>query len=1160
MASLRAAAGAAARAAGWTRGFPARGALAAAWRAALPAAPHPPRRWAASGPTPAPHNGPSKPGPQSATASTAGCGTPAAAGAQLPAQGAAASLGQGGGSASPPSHAAAGTRPSPSAGAASAAGASTTVSGAGCAGASTLRASAAAAGAAAPTCRSRPHPGTHGSAAEPTPSSPSASSSTPTPSSPPASSSSSSPPSARTDSDPIGQALAAAAARRQRLAAALAGGAVRVVIECGLAGAYTGDAELRSLAKQVQTAVRHNRSAERPVCLTVTSWTGPLAAFADERMGACGWDLDRREQPVHELFPPSRLVVLSPDADTPLTALDEGAVYVVGGVVDRSVRKGVTAGYAAHHGLEARRLPTQELAEQLGLGRGAAKRPVLNIDDVVLALLRLRDSGGDWLGALDAAIPQRKRAAAAAAAVAAGVARRAAREAARRAREEAGAGAPGMKAGAGGVEGVEGAQEQGHMGKKQHQKDRLFLTTKEWKEEWGGHKGARSGAPFKRLPFHCCAIHFTPFEDPACTDDGTVYDITAIVPYIMKYKRHPVSGEPLALKDITRLNFAKNGDGEFVCPVMGKVFTEHTHIVALKPTGNVYCWEAVEELCVKPKNWRDLLTDEPFTRKDIIHIQDPLNLSGRAIENFDHVKKSLILDEDEEAAAAAASCLRNVTEDMKRALGALQSDDAKAAFASGGGGKRAEAARLLAEAKLKAGGAAGGSAAAAAAERQGGSGPASTSAAASGPSGPPGAAGGGGGGGGGGGDWRLRAPERNDEAPSFKPGAMTWDTEDRTAAAGAAGAGAAGGKGKGKQGGKPAGATPPPSTDEANGGKPSPAEWYEAQGHVKYIESATTTGAASRSFTSTAWAPTAKNERARTRLQRVPAKKGYVRLHTNLGDLNVEVDCDLAPRTAENFLALCSMGYYTGTTFHRSIKNFMIQGGDPTGTGKGGESIYGPTFKDELDSRLVHAGRGVLSMANSGPNTNGSQFFITYKSCRHLDFKHSVFGRVVGGLEVLAAMEKTPVDPDDRPTSPITITGATVFTNPFFELEEEEAKKEAAERRKREKEEAAASDPLANKVGSWYSQPSSALAEEGGARPAPAAGRGGVGKYIGALAARAAAAAAPAGDQAQEAGGKGAGEGRGGAGGDAGAGAGAKGEPPVKKAKVGGGFGNFDSW
>lgn len=96
-------------------------------------------------------------------------------------------------------------------------------------------------------------------------------------------------------------------------------------------------------------------------------------------------------------------------------------------------------------------------------------------------------------------------------------------------------------------------------------------------------------------------------------------------------------------------------------------------------------------------------------------------------------------------------------------------------------------------------------------------------------------------------------------------------------------------------------------------------------------------------------------------------------------------------------------------------RNFMIQGGDPTGTGRGGESIWGKPFKDELNSKLVHSGRGVVSMANSGPHTNGSQFFILYKSAKHLNFKHTVFGMVVGGLTTLSAMEKVPVDDDDRP-------------------------------------------------------------------------------------------------------------------------------------------------
>ncbi|KAJ0083260.1 hypothetical protein Patl1_29974 [Pistacia atlantica] len=93
---------------------------------------------------------------------------------------------------------------------------------------------------------------------------------------------------------------------------------------------------------------------------------------------------------------------------------------------------------------------------------------------------------------------------------------------------------------------------------------------------------------------------------------------------------------------------------------------------------------------------------------------------------------------------------------------------------------------------------------------------------------------------------------------------------------------------------------------------------------------------------------------------------------------------------------------------------FMIQGGDPTGTGKGGEFIWGKSFKDEVNSKLLQTGRGVVSMANSGPHTNGSQFFILYKSANHLNFKHTVFGGVVGGLTALVVMEKVHVDDNDR--------------------------------------------------------------------------------------------------------------------------------------------------
>lgn len=156
-----------------------------------------------------------------------------------------------------------------------------------------------------------------------------------------------------------------------------------------------------------------------------------------------------------------------------------------------------------------------------------------------------------------------------------------------------------------------------------------------------------------------------------------------------------------------------------------------------------------------------------------------------------------------------------------------------------------------------------------------------------------------------------------------------------------------------------------------------------------------------------------------------------VTLHTNLGDIKCEISCDEVPKAAENFLALCASGYYDGTIFHRNIKGFMIQGGDPTGTGRGGTSIWGRKFNDEIRDSLKHNARGILSMANSGPNTNGSQFFITYAKQPHLNGLYTIFGRVIHGFEVLDLMEKTPIGPGDRPLAEIRLNRVTIHANPL---------------------------------------------------------------------------------------------------------------------------------
>jgi peptidyl-prolyl cis-trans isomerase-like 1 len=137
-----------------------------------------------------------------------------------------------------------------------------------------------------------------------------------------------------------------------------------------------------------------------------------------------------------------------------------------------------------------------------------------------------------------------------------------------------------------------------------------------------------------------------------------------------------------------------------------------------------------------------------------------------------------------------------------------------------------------------------------------------------------------------------------------------------------------------------------------------------------------------------------------------------------------------APRTSYNIAALAHEGYYDGTTFHRIIRDFMIQGGDPTATGRGGESIYGGKFEDEITRNLKHTGAGVVSMANAGPNTNGSQFFVTLKPTPFLDGKHTVFGRIYSGMDVIQRMGMVATDSDDRPIKAVSIFKATPFHGP----------------------------------------------------------------------------------------------------------------------------------
>ena len=181
-------------------------------------------------------------------------------------------------------------------------------------------------------------------------------------------------------------------------------------------------------------------------------------------------------------------------------------------------------------------------------------------------------------------------------------------------------------------------------------------------------------------------------------------------------------------------------------------------------------------------------------------------------------------------------------------------------------------------------------------------------------------------------------------------------------------------------------------------------------------------------------------------------------MHTNMGDIKIKLFVEEVPRTTKNFIELAKKDYYNGIIFHRVIKDFMIQGGDPTGTGMGGESIYGEKFEDEFSVKL-HNVRGALSMANAGPNTNGSQFFIVqtnsvpdgmveqmeqltdrgfpaetiedYKALGGtpwLDFKHSVFGQVYEGMDVVDAIADVRCGAGDRPLHDVVIESIDIET------------------------------------------------------------------------------------------------------------------------------------
>lgn len=484
-----------------------------------------------------------------------------------------------------------------------------------------------------------------------------------------------------------------------------------------------------------------------------------------------------------------------------------------------------------------------------------------------------------------------------------------------------------------------------------------------------------------------------------CTANGTVFDYETILSWLTKRGTNPVDGQPLKASDLVKLNFARNEDGEFVDPVTLKVFTNSTHIVALRNTGNVFAWDTIDRLNVKAQNWHDLVSEEEFGRKDIVALQDPQNSGLRDPSSF-----------------------RFMREQQNKSTAAPEIEGGDSAQDANARGTGNAAAKILRAKEAVA---------------------------------------------------RARA-ERSEAGGVDRPSVTAPKSANATASA------------RGSHGATAQERSTP----------------YNAAHH--------TTGKAAASFTSTGLTPHTSGERALLTDEEYMLKprrvkiKGYARLRTTVGELKVELCTEYAPKAVWNFVQLSKKGYYRNIDFHRNIRNFMvrkvpgaaitvgqltdvqIQGGDPTGTGRGGSSIWARPFADEFDGPLTHDARGIVSMANKGKNTNTSQFFITYRPAKHLDRKHTIFGRVIEGMDTLACLERVETDEKDRPLERVSMVDVVIFLDPFEEFQKQRIQKDSEGR---EKEDSKRAGGVEGDLTTWTGKRI--------AHAAPGTGDGhGVGRYL----------------------------------------------------------------
>jgi cyclophilin family peptidyl-prolyl cis-trans isomerase len=171
---------------------------------------------------------------------------------------------------------------------------------------------------------------------------------------------------------------------------------------------------------------------------------------------------------------------------------------------------------------------------------------------------------------------------------------------------------------------------------------------------------------------------------------------------------------------------------------------------------------------------------------------------------------------------------------------------------------------------------------------------------------------------------------------------------------------------------------------------------------------------------------TTTKKQEKTKVEKTKSESVVAVFNTSMGTFKAQLFPDQTPKAVENFTTHAEKGYYKGVLFHRVIPDFMIQGGDPTGTGRGGESIWGEPFNDEINPDLKFDKPGILAMANAGPNTNGSQFFITVAATSWLNGHHTIFGKIISGMDVVNAISKVQRNKQDKPLKDVVIKEITI--------------------------------------------------------------------------------------------------------------------------------------